>query len=775
MIGFSIAIILSNYSFLPAAGWLWPVAALFSATVPVFRRFGLFTFSLGMAYVFFWSQWQLSHRLPLEDSPYDGIVSGVVVGLPDEFPDRVRFELLLALAPAGADSLRKIRLTWYRYTQNISPGQRWRFSVRLKTPRSLVNPAGFDFAAWHMSRGIDARGYVRSDMSPELLAEDATGLVWLDRQRYKLSKWLEGIGFGEPTLATIQALLLGDKRFLSDTQWRLLQDTGTVHLVVISGLHIGIACLLGYWLAALIQLPLVMTRVQVADLRRGRIVTALVFATVYAFLAGFTVPTQRALIMAAAVLLPPVLGVVVSVWQRWWFAMLLVLLIQPLSPLQAGFWLSFFAVAVLVTVATGETGQRWWAVVRRMLLAQLAIFVGLFPVLLIFTGDISLISPLVNIVAIPYISLIVLPALVVVITLVALGFTGLPVMLAEELLSLFWRGLAWGDGLLNHSALITNAEVNLTERFTPEPEYLLLAAVGIGLLLLPRVFPFRIIGAVLCLPLLFGPGDTVQQGDFKAWVLDVGQGLAVLVKTSEHSLLFDTGASYPGGSVAQSFVIPSAGRSGVNQLNWLVVSHGDNDHSGGFADVNRQLKPGEVFFGSTEWQSRLESDSGKMRACGSVPEWQADGVRFRFVQPDSKWSVNENNKSCVLLIENNRCRLVLPGDAEASVEEQIVREHDPLTAKHTWLVAGHHGSQTSTGEMWLDWLQPRQVIFSSGYKNRYGHPSEKVMERLEHRSVPWLDTGQHGTVALSAQNNACSSLAARQVKWRYWLADSIRQ
>ncbi|MBN3560624.1 DNA internalization-related competence protein ComEC/Rec2 [Amphritea spongicola] len=751
------------------------MAALFCAAFPVFRRFGLFAFCLGMAYVFFWGQWQLSHRLPLDDSPYDGIVSGVVVGLPDEFPDRVRFELLLDASPVGADSLRKIRLTWYRHTQNISPGQRWRFSVRLKTPRSLVNPAGFDFAAWHLSRGIDARGYVRSDLSPELLADDAKGLVRLDRQRYRLSKWLEGVGFSKLTLATLQALLLGDKRFLSDTQWQLLQDTGTVHLVVISGLHIGIVCLLGYWLAALLQLPLVMRRIQVADLRRGRIVLALVFATVYAFLAGFTIPTQRALIMAAALLLPPILGVVISVWQRWWLAMLLVLLIQPLSPLQAGFWLSFFAVAVLLTVATGETGQGRWGVFRRMLLSQLAIFVGLFPILLIFTGNVSLISPLVNIVAIPYISLIVLPALVVIIMLVALGLTGLSVMLAEELLSLFWRGLAWGDDLLNQSGFIVQAEEKLTEHFTPEPEYLLLAVVGIGLLLLPQVFPFRIIGAVLCLPLLFGRGDTVQQGDFKAWVLDVGQGLAVLVKTSEHSLLFDTGASYPGGSVAQSFVIPSAGRSGVNKLNWLVVSHGDNDHSGGFADVNRQLKPGEVFFGSAEWQARVESDSGKILACGAVKELQADGVRFRFVQPDSKWSVNENNKSCVLLVENDSCRLVLPGDAEAIIEEQIVRENDPLAAKHTWLVAGHHGSQTSTGDLWLEWLQPRQVIFSSGYKNRYGHPSEKVIERLEHRLVPWLDTGQHGAVALSAQNNNCSALAARQVKWRYWLVDSIRQ
>ena len=688
MIAFCIAVILSNYSFLPAVGGLWPVAALLSAALPFLRRFGLFGFCLGMTYVFFWGQWQLSHRLPLADSPYDGVVSGVVVGLPDDFSDRVRFELLLDAPPAGADALRKVRLTWYRHTQRIRPGQRWRFSVRLKTPRSLVNPAGFDFAAWHLSRGIDARGYVRSDVSPELLADDTGALVWPDRQRFMLGNWLDGVGFSRQTLSGLQALLLGDKRYLDDSQWQLLQDTGTVHLLVISGLHIGIACLLGYWLAALVQLPLVMARVQVADLRRSRIVIALLLATVYALLAGFTVPTQRALIMAAAVLLPPVFGVVVSVWQRWWFAMLLVLLIQPLSPLQAGFWLSFSAVAVLLLVVTKQADRGWQSVLSRVLFAQVAIFIGLLPVLLIFTGNFSLISPLVNVVAIPYISLIVLPLMVVIMPLVALGFTGLPVMLAEALLSLFWQGLRWADGLLNQADFLISAEATLAVGFTPEPEYLLLAVAGIGLLLLPGVFPFRVIGAVLCLPLFFGRGPAPGQGDFQAWVLDVGQGLAVLVKTAEHSLLFDTGASYPGGSLAQSFVIPSAAYLDVSKLNWLVVSHGDNDHSGGFTDVNRRLQPEGIFYGSTEWLARQTDFSGQIRPCEAVKGWQADGVRFRFVQPENVQTVSENNKSCVLLIENNSCRLVLPGDAEAVVEDQIVRESDPLAIKHTWLVAG---------------------------------------------------------------------------------------
>ncbi len=276
MIAFCIAVVLSSYSFLPAAGWFWPVAALISPFFPVGRRFGIFSFCLGMAYVFLWGQWQLSHRLPLADSPYDVVITGVVVGLPDEFPDRVRFELLPDQQVfLTTNRLRNVRLTWYRHSQPVIPGQRWQFSVRLKTPRSLINPAGFDFAAWHLSSGIDARGYVRSDAKPELLGNDVAGFVWLDRQRYYLSHWLSEIDFEQQSLATLQALLLGDKRFLSDTQWQLMQDTGTVHLVVISGLHIGIVTLLGYWLAAFFQLPLVMCRVQVADLRRWRIIIAL--------------------------------------------------------------------------------------------------------------------------------------------------------------------------------------------------------------------------------------------------------------------------------------------------------------------------------------------------------------------------------------------------------------------------------------------------------------------------------------------------------------------
>ncbi len=478
--------------------------------------------------------------------------------------------------------------------------------------------------------------------------------------------------------------------------------------------------------------------------------------------------------MAAAVLVPPLLGMSLSVWQRWWLAVVLVLLVQPLSPLQAGFWLSFFAVAVLLMAVSTSSSQGVGGRLKRIFIAQLAIFIGLFPVLLVFTGNISLVSPLVNMLAIPYISFIVLPAMVLLMPLIALGITDIPILLTDSMLALFWNGLVWTSQVLSQSGTFGTIEDKIAASVTFEAEYLLLAGVGIVLMLLPKVSPFRPVGGLLCLPLLFG-GDVLSREAYKVWVLDVGQGLSVLVRTANHALMFDTAASYPGGSVASSFIIPSANRLGVHSLDWLVVSHGDNDHSGGFTDIVRAFKPNDIFFGSRQWRNKQKDVPGRVRACGDIPDWQVDGVTFRFIQPDKVGAGNENNKSCVLVIENKECRLVLPGDAEAVVEKKIVREHELTTDRYTWLVAGHHGSKTSSSNEWLDGVQPGLVIFSSGYKNRYGHPAKQVLQRLEMRSLPWLDTGLHGAVVLSAEGGGCEATALRQVKWRYWLADSIRQ
>lgn len=778
MIGFSIAIVLSCYSSLPAAGWLWCCAVFISYFLPLCRRYGVFSFCLGMVYVCLWGQWQMSHRLPAQEGAYDLVMTGVVTGLPDELSDRIRFELQVDQEDVTPlDKLRRVRLTWYRHTQSVQPGQRWRLSVRLKSPRSLVNPAGFDFSAWHLSRGIDARGYVRSDFVPELLGESNFGLVWFDRQRYELSRWLGSSDFVPRDIATLQALLLGDKRLLSESQWQLLKATGTVHLVVISGLHIGVACLLGYWIAALIQLPLVIGRIQVADLRLWRVFAGLLCAIIYAVLAGFTIPTQRALIMAVAILLPPVFGMWLTVWQRWWLALLLVLLVQPLSPLEAGFWLSFAAVAILLMAASRSSHAGFWSRIKNVIGAQAAIFIGLLPLLLLFTGSFSLISPVVNVFAIPYISLLLLPALVLLIPLMAVDLDDVPVVIIHEMLSIFWEVLGWLSENLTESWLVTLLEQRLSESVSFQTDYVLLASVGICLLFLPKIVSARIFGVFLCLPILFAGGESIPGKSFKAWVLDVGQGLSVLVKTTDHTLLFDTGASYQGGSVADGFVVPSLKRLGVHSLDWLIISHGDNDHAGGFVPVYRALRPGEILTGSAEWRVKQLDGSANynISKCDPGRRWQIDGVAFRFIQSESVIAKKENNKSCVLLVENQQCRLILPGDAEAVVERQVALNENYLAAKYTWLVAGHHGSNTSTSRIWLDWLKPQKIIFSSGYNNRYGHPAKQVLQRVSMQSIPWLDTGQDGAVILSAGKGGCTTEALRHVKWRYWLVDSIRQ
>ena len=731
---------------------------------------------LGMLVVLAWSQWQLAYRLPLSQSPVDVIVRGTISGLPDQSEARVIFEFIpdhirVASAAAGQDfqpaakisRLRKLRLSWYQNAPELKPGQRWQLSVRLKTPRSLVNPAGFDYAAWHLTRGIDARGYVRESISAENTRlvrqhESVLSAGMFDRLRFALSDWLWKLPLAGEQRATLQALLVGDKRYLSAGQWQQLRDTGTVHLIIISGLHIGIACMAGYWLARLLQWPLVRYRLLRNDLRHGRIVIALGFAAVYAMLAGFSIPTQRALLMAAAVMLPPLFNITLSVWQRWWLAMCLVLAVQPLSPLQPGFWLSFFAVAVLITAAGRY--QRCSGISARLavlLYSQLVIFVGLMPLLLVFNGGFSWLSPVANLLAIPLVTLF-LCLLLLLLPLYAMGFTGV-IYVADLFLQLLWRWLQWLPEIAGDSLTLFTLSY-------PGGLAVGLSLSGIFLLLLPRVFFWRRLGWLFCLPLIFSRPVLPDDNAFRAWIFDVGQGLSVLIQTRQQSLLFDTGIDFQRGSVAESFIIPSMRRLGLMSLDKLIISHGDRDHAGGFLPVMQAFSATQVYTGSLPWRSAQTRYTEQLEDCRNQ-HWHADGVDFRFIQPEANVHTSENNRSCVLLVESAKCRLLLPGDAEAKAEQQLT-EFQLKPDLHTWLVAGHHGSNTSTHNALLDWLQPDKVFFSSGYKNPYGHPAWQVRQRLEEREIGWLSTAENGALLLEATRDGCRVTGLRQSRYRYW-------
>lgn len=770
MIGICIGIVL--VAFLPALPALWILISgtILAVYLIVINRNFLYRgvvcrnitwLLLGFCYAGLWGYWNLAHRMPLDSSLADLVVTGEVLGLPKLSPGAVqgrgkgRVQFLLQVEAtegdaAGIADLRKIRLNWYRAEQRIEPGQRWRFSVRLKPAVGLSNPGAFDLTGWLFQQGIDARGYIVSEPAPVRLTDSPWSL---DRVRYAALIGLQKIGLSQRSVATLKALLLGDKSALGQSEWDLLRQSGTVHLVVISGLHISIVCLLAYFLVALLQRLVLRWMPCAVDLRGPRVLLAIVAGVTYAALAGFSIPTQRALIMLCALLLPMLLsgkGIVLSLWQRWWLALTLVLMIQPLSVHQSGLWLSFTAVAVLFCATSAEVVQGRSGRLRLLFYSQWLIFIGLLPWLLFYTGSVALWAPLINLLAIPFLSFILLPGILILL-LLGLIMPDFSVPVLDVLIELFWQGLTVvvgaGGGVISAD---------------PGFSGVMLAICGVMLLVLPRLLVFRWLGLFMFLPLLNVSQPALPDGQYKVWIFDVGQGLAVLIETRNRVLLYDTGAGFrSGGSVARYTLIPALQSFSVETIDRLVVSHSDNDHSGGYANIEKVFEIRDLHSGSPSWRSRFAA-----KPCVSGQAWQYDNVRFSYVQPQHPAIENENNFSCVLLIESGHCSLLIPGDVESVIEAQVLQQYPDL--KLDWLVASHHGSRYSTDLGWLRQLRPGEVFFSAGLANQYGHPATEVIARVEAIGARWKSTATAGAIILQQRGTQCVSESFRQQKKRYW-------
>lgn len=713
----------------------------------------------GFVFASCWGKWMLSERLPAGHSPVDLIVVGEVDSLPQQFGDVQRFDFRIAsfspgeeqssaVLPDSVRSLSRVRLSWYRSDIHLKPGELWQLSIRLKPVHGMSNPGAADYEVRLFSEGIGATGYIRDPQNARLLGENCS----VDRLRYQLLNWINGRQLTGQTAVTLRALLLGDKSGLEHAQWDLLADTGTVHLVVISGLHIGLVCLFGYLIGSVLQWLLLQCRLKsVVDVRVWKIMPALLLAFFYAALAGFSIPTQRALIMVAAILISPMLSMHLTLWQRFFLALTAVLLIQPLAFYQAGFWLSFGAVAVLIAAIQSADGaaMRFWQLIK----AQWVVFIGLLPLLIVWLGEVSVSAPLVNLVAVPYVSFVLLPGAVIGCLLSVISpESGTAVL--ELLVSLFWSFLTVANEWLPQRLSVGN----------PGLWSVGLAFGGALLMVQGRIVFFRWLGVFLFVPVLLPDVEAVPEGEFRAMVIDVGQGLSVLVETRDHTLLYDTGKAYrSGGSVARFSVIPVLQERNLTRLDRLVISHGDNDHAGGYRDVVDEVDVGRLESGSEDWRSKFAAEN-----CRSGEVWRWNGVEFRYIHPEQPVIANDNNDSCVLHIRSAGCSLMIPGDIEAVIERQIITAMPDSDAY--WLIASHHGSSSSSTQDWLKVVAPEVVIFSAGAANRYGHPAAAVVDRVEALDQRWYNTASSGAVILEESASGCVERAHREEKKRYWSA-----
>jgi competence protein ComEC len=741
---------------LPSAGWLciFPLALLISilrpkALIPMAFALG-FCWGLGMAHL------RLADRLAPELEGRDLAVVGVVASLPATSERGVRFELEPEQAEARLPQ--RILLSWYGSASAeedaatpaaaVHPGERWRLRVRLRRPHGSFNPHGFDYEAWLLERGIGATGYVRGRGellgSRNAVQDRIEGIREAVRDRFKQV-------LGEtPASGILAALAVGDQRSISAEEWRLFNRTGVTHLMSISGLHVTLVSGLFAWLAAALwrrsaRLLLLLPARKIAAL------AAIAGALGYTLIAGFAVPAQRTFWMVTVVALALWSGRIAAPARTLALALAVVLLFDPWAVLSPGFWLSFGAVALIFWVS--DPDARGW---RQALRIQWAITIGLAPAALFLFAQVSVVGPLANAVAIPVVSAIVTP--------LALAAAVLP---WDALLHLAAWLMQWLLEFLEWCATLPGA---LWQPHAPALWATLAALAGVLWLLAPRGVPWRLGGLALMLPAIALPPPAPPPGE--AWIttLDVGQGLAVLVRTANRALVYDAGPAFGAEADAGERVIAPLLRAlGLARLDAMIVTHNDLDHSGGAASVLASFEVGELR-SSLAAAHPLLALAPEARPCRAGDAWRWDGVAFAILHPDNHQQKKSNNLSCVLKVSAGGRSMLLTGDIERLAESSLL-ERDRAALRAEVLLVPHHGSRTSSSAGFLAAVGAGAAVIPVGYRSRFGHPHADVLSRLSSSTV--FRTDFDGAVSVRLADGHLEIEGERQRRPRYW-HDALR-
>jgi competence protein ComEC len=722
---------------LPELPPTWLLLALLPIALMLlpWRSYPVSFFLFGFVWACYSAQVALEDRLLPELDGRTLWLEGRVSGLPEVGEGVVRFQLEGATAREH-QLPRRLRLSWYDGPPLLA-GERWRLAVKLKRPRGLVNPQGFDYEAWLLAQRIGATGTIKQG---ERLSEASGPSAWRDQLRQRLLS-VEAHG----RAGGLAALVLGDDSGLTQADWRALQDTGTVHLLVISGQHVALLAAVLYGLiAGLARLGLWSRLLPWLPWACG---LAFAGALGYGLLAGFEVPVRRACVMVALVLLWRLRFRHLGLWWPLALAFILVLLVEPLASLQAGFWLSFGAVAVLVWVFGGRLGAwSWWRVWWR---AQWTLALGMLPLFFALGLPLSLSGPLANLIAVPWVSLLVVP-------LALLGTVLLPVPWLGE-------GLLWlAGGLLEILFQLLAWIASLLPAWLPTALPLwcwLIGSLGVLLCLAPAGVPLRALGLAMLLAFVAPPRERIPPGQAEVWQLDVGQGLAVLVRTREHVLLYDAGPRFGDFDLGERVVLPSLRQLGVSRLDLMLLSHADSDHAGGAEALARGLSIDRVLSGeATVLPAHLAA-----QPCIDGASWSWDGVRFT----TWRWAgAGEGNPaSCLLKVEAAGERLLLTGDIDEATETALLAVGRDLRAE--WLQVPHHGSRSSSSAAFLDAVAPRAALLSRGWHNPFGHPHPGVLARYRERDITLYDSAERGAVRLLlGSDEGVSSWRERPRFWR---------
>ena len=734
-----------QFSELPSLFWLGIIAC--SALVFAgLRYWRVFFFISGLLWAVIFATQRLSERLPSNLESVEMPVTGVIDNLPDFHQKVVHFDFKVTEAVAKLPS--KIRLSWYYPDQAIKAGQIWKFTLKLKRPHGSLNPGGFDYERYLFSQAIGATGYIKTSPRPQLLGQVSAWLsiaVW----RQTIADAINAQLGANPSLGLIKALTIGDGSGISSAEWDIFRKTGTTHLVVISGSHVGLIAGLAYLLVLKFC-----TRFVVLSSSPQSIAAcaAMLIGCLYAGLAGFSVPTQRAVVMLIVWMLAIIFQRNTKAFNTLAVALFAVLIYEPTSVLSVGFWLSFLAVSLIVYILANRLVKSvYWL---EMLKINAATSIGLAPLLLIFFQQISLISPVANFIAVPVISFISVPFALIGVLLLAIN----PVI-AQAFFLVADYSLRFLNIVLAYLADFSYATYNAAQ---PPLWSLLFSIPAVLLLLAPRGVPYRYMGGFLLIPLFLNPPPRPLQGTVKITVLDVGQALAIVVQTHGHSLIFDTGTKYSADSDSgKSVVIPFLHHENITAVDKLMVSHADNDHIGGAVSILNALPVLEV---STSAMSELQAYHP--HKCTAGQAWNWDNVQFSVLGPQREYN-SDNNNACVLKITTATATYLLPSDIEAIAEAEITQRYGS-ELKADILISPHHGSKTSSTTAFLLAVQPKIVLISSGYLNKFKHPHPLVLNRYAQYDIKWFDTAEQGALTSTEYNGKFHIVAMRNTESSYW-------
>jgi competence protein ComEC len=752
-------------------------------------------FAMGFAWNARYAENRLENILTTELEGKELNLEGRVAALPQSNASGAKFAFEVDRASLGKERLeqfpRRIYLNWQPAWRNpqtipdIIPGQRWKFKSKLKRPYGSLNPYTFDFERWSFHQDFGASGSVRAG---ELLLDK--DIAWteielrMELMRWHLRKKIQSMLPDDARyVGVLIALVMGDQNAINQDDWQVFNATGIGHLISISGLHVTMLAGVGASFAAFIWRR--RTWPLIAPVSKVAAISGFITAFVYAWLAGFQIPAQRTMYMVGVVAFALWTGRNPRSFDIWWWALAFVLLIDPMAPYTPGFWLSFGAVAAilyamgdssgLLGIPTGKELQVHWTLrmvqaLREACRVQAVVTLALLPFTLYWFYQVSVVSPLANAFAIPLVSYIVTP--------LAIVGAILPAFIGRWLM---WPAHAAMEYLAIALEWMANWSWSVVWSRQPEWWVLLISGLGIIYAIRPgdigKSWKGRLLGTALSVPLFIPPIQSVSelqlaQGEFRASVLDIGQGTAVLIETQNRRLLYDTGPIQgKKDDAGQRIILPYLRGRGIDHIDRMVISHSDSDHVGGAATLLKHIQF-DFMMGSLPSNNPLLQNL-QQRRMPSIPcrygqRWIWDGVEFVIWHPNETTVFSNqhpgkpNEMSCVLEVRNTQSSLWLTGDVEKQGEAEITERLDggmlgEIGVREMIFMAPHHGSKTSSSLALLKRLDPDQAFAQNGYRNRYGHPHPDVTARYRDLNIPFYQTPETGFQTWLFKNNTKSS------------------